>query len=133
MSSNAVVGGLSKTARIVLAMLNFLNAALPAVSSVLFLTSPQRIEVEWGFFIALASAGGIGLGICLLVYPRQARAAAVIAVLLIILNVVMVFPIGASDHESMGGGLLILFGVIGSAVFAIIPVITLFTTLAKRA
>jgi hypothetical protein len=133
MSSSALAGGLSKTARIVLAVLNFLNAAFPGVSSVFLLTSPRRIEVEWGIFMALAAAGMIGLGICLLVYPSQARTAAVVAVLLVTLNGVIVFPIGASDHDdTMDGRLLIFFGVIESAVIAIIPVITLFATLVRK-
>jgi hypothetical protein len=122
---------LSKRKRIVLAVLNFLNAGIPAMTAFETLVSPQPIEVRWGAIIALATAGMIGLGICLLAYPSQARIAALVAVLLAVLQGVMVFFLGFTGHEGLGAGMVIFYGVIGSAVFGIIPVITLLETLSR--
>jgi hypothetical protein len=123
----------ARPAHIALGVLNLLNAALPVWSVVALAGSPQRLENEWAVVIALAAGGMIGLGVCLLAYPTQARRAAVVAVLLIVLHAVMVLPIGSSDTQSMGGGLLIIFGLVGSAVFGIVPVVTLLVISTRKA
>jgi hypothetical protein len=108
----------------VLAFLNLFNAALPAWVALELFGSPQKLENEWGIFVALAVAGAIGLGICLSCYPSQARKAAVVAILLIALHAVMATLI-AFRAQSLGSGLVIMVGLGGSAVFGIIPIFTL--------
>jgi hypothetical protein len=107
----------------VLAILNFLNAGLPAMTALELLGSPQKLENDWGSFIALAVAGAIGLGICLSCYPSQARKAAVVAILLIALHAIVVLLIGFRA-ANIGGALVILVGLGGSVVFGIIPITT---------
>jgi hypothetical protein len=83
------------------------------------------MESRWGFFICLAAAGMTGLAVCLLKFPRRARLAAWIAVLLLVLHAAMLPLIGSMDRQSMGGGMLIYFGLLGTAVFGVVPVLTL--------
>jgi hypothetical protein len=114
---------------IILAVYNFLNAALPAVMAIELLPSSQPLERAWSVFVGLATIGMLGLAVCLLARPRKARIAAIVAVLLLALHAIAVIPIGFSDKQSMGGGVLIVFGWIGTGVFAIVPVATLVTIL----
>lgn len=116
----------------VLAILNFLNAACPAFISLELLISRQRLENRWAIFVGLAAAGMLGLAVCLLVSPKWARAAAGIAVLLLIVHAAMLLPLAASDKHGMGGGVLVLLGAIGTCLFGMVPVATLLVTLFRK-
>jgi hypothetical protein len=110
---------------VILAILNLLNAVYPAIVSVDLVGSPEGLERAWGIFIMLATAGMLGFSVCLLVRPRYSRIAAVVALLLLGLEAAMAVVIGGQDAQSLAGGLLAFLGVIGAALFAIVPVLSL--------
>jgi hypothetical protein len=114
---------------LLLSVLNFLNAGYPAFVSISFLTSPQPLENRWGVFVGLATVGMVGLGVCLLVRGQQAWLAASVCVLLLALHAAAVVSLGLSDTQGMGGGMLVFFGLVGTGLFSIVPVATLFLTL----
>jgi hypothetical protein len=117
---------------IVLATLNILNAIYPAVVAVELLQSPLPLENRWGIFVALATSGMVGLAVCLLMRPKQAWVAALAAVLLVALHAVMLLPLAYSDTQSMGGGMALFFGAIGTGIFGLVPVGTLIWLLPRR-
>jgi hypothetical protein len=117
---------------IVLAALNILNAICPTIVAIELLQSPLPLENRWGIFVGLASAGMFGLAVCLLIRPKRALVVAWVAVLLVVLHAAMLLPLAYSDTQSMGGGMLVFFGVIGTGVFALVPVGTLFWLLARH-
>jgi hypothetical protein len=108
----------------VLGILNLLNAVYPAIISVDLVRS-SGLERAWGIFIMLATAGMLAFSVCLLVRPKYSRIAAVVVLLLLALEAAMAVVIGGQDARSLAGGLLIFFGVIGAAVFAIVPALSL--------
>jgi hypothetical protein len=108
----------------VLAILNLLNAVYPAIVSVGLVRSPG-LERAWGIFIMLATAGMLGFSACLLVRPNYSRIAAVVVLLLLALEAAMAVVIAGKDIQSLAGGLLAFFGVIGAAVFAVVPALSL--------
>jgi hypothetical protein len=113
---------------VLLAIVNFLNAGYPLYMACALATSPNRLELYWAIFVGLAAAGMVLLGICLLLWPKRAWLAANGALALLLLHAAMTVPIGGLDTQSMGGGMLIYFGLLGTAVFGIVPLMTLILT-----
>jgi hypothetical protein len=68
----------------------------------------------------------IGLGVCLLVRPKQAWLAAVAAVLLLVLHAIMLQHLGGGGD--MGDAMIVILGRVGTALFGFIPFITLLIT-----
>jgi hypothetical protein len=101
---------------IILAVLNFLNAGLATFLSLALLNSNPQFERQWGLLIGLPAAGLIGLGVCLLVRPKQAWLAAVAAVLLLEIHAIMLQHLGVRD---MGDAMAVSFGSAGTALFGI--------------
>jgi hypothetical protein len=113
----------------VLGALNLTNAALSGILALQFIGSSQPLEREWGIFIALATIGMVAAGVRLFIRPKLSLLAASGVVLLLILRAVMVVQIGSKDTQSMGGGMLIIFGLVLTAALAIVPLITLVRSL----
>jgi hypothetical protein len=108
----------------VLATLNLINAVYPAIFSVDLLGAPG-LEGEWGIFVGLATAGMLGFSVCLLVRPKYSRIAAVIVLLLLVLEAAMAVVISRRGTPSLASGLLAVLGVLGAALFAIVPALSL--------
>jgi peptidoglycan/LPS O-acetylase OafA/YrhL len=106
----------------ILAFLNLINAAIAGFVSFDAVTWPHWLAREWGIFVGLTAAGMLGFSICLLLRPKYARIAAVMVILLLVLQAVMVVILSEGDRSRE---LLLFITLVGTAVFAILPLVSL--------
>jgi hypothetical protein len=97
------------------------------------LSSQQRSERAWGMFQIAPSVGMFSLSAAL---ARSQRGVAVwSAAFTVLASLVEMFvgvPLGASKDHSLGGGMVLIFGLVLTAILTVIPTLTLFVLLRRR-